>query len=145
MKRDVYDAVWALRMNSNSAYLSYVDEAGYPGIRAMLVLEHEKIETHYFSTNTSSQKVAALRNNGKAAVYYCDPENFQGALFVGNMEVCTDAETKAFLWRDGFERYYPQGVTDPDYCVLKLTVLHGSHYHGLCNTKFTPEELNKRE
>jgi len=107
----------------------------------MLVLEHESMETQYFSTNTSSGKVAALRNNGKAAVYYCDPENFQGALFVGDIEVCTDAETKTLLWRDGFERYYPLGVTDPDYCVHKLTVLHGSHYHGLCNTKFTTQEL----
>ena len=34
-----------------------------------------------------------------------------------------------------------QGVTDPDYCVLKLTVHKGSHYHGLHNTAFLPEEL----
>ena len=63
------------------------------------------------------------------------------ALFVGDIEVCTDMETKSFLWREGFEMYYPKGVTDPDYCVLKLTVKKGSHYHGLCNTKFLPEEM----
>ena len=142
MQQDVYRAIWSLRRESTSAFLSYVDEQGYPAVRAMLVLEHDQIGTQYFSTNTSSGKVAALRNNPKASVYYCAPNQFQGALFVGDMEICTDAATKAFLWREGFEQYYPKGVTDPDYCVLKLTVRHGSHYHGLCNTAFLPNELD---
>ena len=25
------------------------------------------------------------------------------------------------IWRDGDEQYYPGGVTDPNYCVLKFT------------------------
>ncbi len=141
MVPDVYRAIWSLRRESTSAFLSYVDEAGYPAVRAMLVLEHDQIGKQYFSTNTSSGKVAALRSNPKASVYYCDPGQYQGALFAGDVEVCTDAATKAFLWREGFEQYYPKGVTDPDYCVLKLTVHHGSHYHGLCNTTFLPGEL----
>lgn len=141
MKKEVFEAIWNLRKKSDSAFLSYVDEDGYPAVRAMLVLEHDRVGIQYFSTNTSSSKVSVLRENPKASVYYCDPDNFQGALFVGDVEVCTDAATKAFLWREGFERYYPKGVTDPDYCVLKLTVRHGSHYHGLCNTRFLPDEL----
>ena len=141
MTKEIFNAIWALRRGSTSAFLSYVDEKGYPVTRALLVLEHDKIGTQYFSTNTSSGKVAALRKNPKASVYYCEPNQFQGALFVGDVEVCTDAATKEFLWREGFEQYYPKGVTDPDYCVLKLTVLHGSHYHGLCNTAFSADEL----
>ena len=142
MTQEVYDAIWNLRKKSNSAYLSYVDENGYPATRAMLILEHEQIRTQYLSTNTSSGKIPALLKNPKACIYYCDPDHFQGALFAGDIEVCTDAETKAFLWREGFEMYYPKGVTDPDYCVLKLTVQKGSHYHGLCNTSFLPDELD---
>ena len=141
MKKEVFDAIWSLRKESNAAYLSYVDEEGYPSTRAMLILEHDHIKTQYLSTNTSSSKIPALLQNPKASLYYCDPGHFQGVLFVGDIEVCTDAETKAFLWRDGFEKYYPKGVTDPDYCVLKLAVRKGSHYHGLCNTNFLPDEL----
>ena len=141
MKQDVVDAIWSLRKNCDKAFLSYIDENGYPETRAMLILEHDHIRTQYLSTNTSSGKVPALRKNSKASIYYCDPEYFQGALFVGDIEVCTDPEIKAFLWREGFEKYYPLGVNDPDYCVLKLTVNRGSHYHGLCNTHFSPDEL----
>lgn len=141
MTKEIFDAIWRLRNESKSAYLSYVDEDGYPATRAMLILEHDRIKTHYLSTNTSSGKIAALLKNPKASLYYCDPDHYQGVLFVGDIEVCTDMETKSFLWREGFEVYYPKGVTDPDYCVLKLTVKKGSHYHGLCNTRFLPEEM----
>lgn len=141
MHQDVFHAIWALRRESNTAYLSYVDEDGYPCTRAMLILEHEYIHTQYLSTNISSGKIPSLLKNPKASLYYCDPDNFQGALFVGDIEVCNDVATKMFLWRDGFEKYYSLGVTDPDYCVLKLMVKKGSHYHGLCNTHFTSDEL----
>lgn len=143
MTQEIFDAIWSLRKNSTAAYLSYVDKQGFPNTRAMLILEHDKIKTQYLSTNTSSGKIPALLANPKASLYYCDPDHYQGALFVGDIEVCTDAETKAFLWREGFEKYYPKGVTDPDYCVLKLTVHKGSHYHGLHNTAFLPEELEQ--
>lgn len=141
MRQEIYDAIWKLRKESDSAYLSYIDENGYPNTRAMLILEHDHIRTQYLSSNTSSGKIAALLKNPKASLYYCNPGQFQGALFVGDIEVCTDAATKEFLWREGFEKYYPKGVTDPDYCVLKLTVQSCSHYHSLCNTQFTPDEL----
>lgn len=141
MKQDVKDAIWSLRRSASSAFLSYVDEDGYPETRAMLILEHEGIQTQYLSTNTSSRKITAILKNPKGSIYYCNPDQFQGVLFVGDIEVCTDAQTRVQLWREGFEKYYPKGVNDPDYCVLKLTVKYGSHYHGLCNTHFIPKEL----
>ncbi len=141
MQPEIYEAIWALRKESDSAYLSYIDKDGYPNTRAMLILEHEHIHTQYLSTNTSSGKIPALLVNPKASLYYCKPDHFQAVLFTGDVEVCTDAATKEFLWRDGFEKYYPKGVTDPDYCVLKLHVRSGSHYHSLCNTQFAPDEL----
>ena len=37
--------------------------------------------------------------------------------------------------------YYPEGVDDPDYCVLKFTAEKGNYYHGLKNTDFIIEDL----
>ena len=44
------------------------------------------------------------------------------------MEVLTDAKSKEMIWRDGDTEYYPGGVTDPDYCVLKFTAMDGRFY-----------------
>ncbi|NLL41735.1 MAG: hypothetical protein GX251_00150 [Firmicutes bacterium] len=40
------------------------------------------------------------------------------------------------LWVDGCEKYYPKGVDDPDYTVMKFTATRGNYYHGLKNIDF---------
>lgn len=140
MTEEAKQAIENLRKSSDTAVLACVDAEGYPVMRAMLVLEHESLKTQYFSTNTSSGKVQAFLNNPKASVYYCTPDTYRGVLFVGDVTVCGDQPAKDFLWREGFERYYPKGVTDPDYSVLKFTTKRGAYYGpGRCG--FTMDEL----
>lgn len=145
MNETARKSIAALRRNSGTATLASIDDKGYPVMRAMLVLEHDHMKTQYFSTNTSSGKVGLFRSNPKASVYYCEPKTYKGVLFVGEVQICTDQQTKDFLWREGFERYYPKGVTDPDYCVLKFTAKSGSFYNGPNSAKFEIEELEERE
>ena len=144
MTTQAKQAIEALRRESGTAVLSCIDADGYPQARAMLVLEHDSLRTQYFSTNTSSGKVGYLQHNPKASVYYCTPDNYRGVLFIGKMEICTDQGTKDFLWREGFERYYPKGVTDPDYCVLKFTASKGAYY-GPGRCAFTMDEWEEDE
>ena len=143
--KDVISEVKKLRENSPVAYVGSVNEAGFPQIKGMLVLEHGGIKTQYFSTNTSSKRVGQFRQNPKACVYYCDEtkDKYKGALFTGTMEVCTDHETKAMLWRDGCEIYYPKGVDDEDYCVYKFTAETVNYYHGLSNTTLSIDEFEE--
>lgn len=141
MSKSIISEISSLRRSSKTACIASIDEHGYPQIKAMLVLEHENIKTHYFSTNLSSQHVAQFLNNPKASVYYYDEAKFKGALFTGTMAVCTDHDTKAFLWREGFEMYYPKGVDDNDYCVLKFTADKVNYYQGLSNTTLLMEAL----
>lgn len=141
MNHAALQSIAELRQTSNTAYLASINNEGYPVMRAMLVLENDSLRTQYFSTNTSSGKVGYFGQDSKASVYYCQPNDYKGLLFVGDIKVCTDQETKDFLWREGFERYYPKGVTDPDYCVLKFTARSGSYYNGPNSTTFTIDEL----
>ena len=48
-------------------------------------------------------------------------------MLTGEMQVCTDREIKTRLWRNGFEIYYPKGIDDDDYCVLKFTAKTGNY------------------
>ena len=38
----------------------------------------------------------------------------------GNIEIVQEQDIRHALWEDGWERYYPQGMDDPDYTVLRL-------------------------
>lgn len=130
-----------LRKNSKVAFVSSVDPNGCPTIKGMLVLENESIKTHYFSTNLSSRRTKHFMENPKAAVYLCNTEEFKGLMLQGTMDVLTDRDHRKMLWRDGFEMYYPDGIDDEDYCVLRFTAEKGNYYHGLKNVYFEIGEV----
>ena len=136
MNDSIKSEITKLRGGSKIAFISSVNEDGCPQTKAMLVLETDSLQTQYFSTNFSSKRVQQFLKNPKASFYYCNEPGFKGALFTGTMEVCRDHDTKALLWREGFEMYYPKGVDDEDYCVLKFTANTVNYYHGLGNETF---------
>lgn len=111
-------------------------EGGFPNIKAMIKIQAEGLNRIWFSTNTSTKRVAQFRANPKASIYFTDLEKCTGLMLVGNMEVLEDAEIKQRFWSDGCEKYYPLGVTDPDYCILCFTAKWGNYYESLSNTTF---------
>lgn len=122
------------------AMLSYVDDEGYPVTRAMLSpREREGIRVFWFSTNTSSNKVSRFRENPMASVYFVDKRFFRGVSLCGTMEVLESAEDKARIWREGDTLYYPGGVNDPDYCVLRFTAVKGRYYSSFKSEDFAVE------
>ena len=121
-----------------TAFIGMVDGEGYPVTKAMLsVRKREGIKYIYLSTNTSSRKVEIYRNNPKACLYFCDSRFFKGLCLKGVMEVLEDQESKEAIWRDGDSIYYPGGVRDPDYCVLRFTASSGSYYANFREEEFT--------
>ena len=110
-------------------FISSIDENGFPCTKAMLSPRvREGIKVFYFTTNTFSLRVAHYKKNPKACIYFCDNKNFQAVMLRGTMQVLTDPTTKEMIWRDGDTEYYPGGVTDPNYCVLKFTATDGRFY-----------------
>ena len=122
------------------AFISSVDREGFPWTKAMLApRKREGIKTFYFTTNTFSIRVAQYKDNPKASIYFCDAEGFKGMMLRGTMEVLTDAASKEMIWRDGDTQYYPGGVTDPNYCVLKFTATDGRFYSDFYPRSFVIE------
>ena len=122
------------------AYISSVDDEGFPCTKAMLAPRvREGIKVFYFTTNTFSLRVAHYKANPKASIYFCDAKGFKGMMLRGTMEVLTDAKSKEMIWRDGDTEYYPGGVTDPNYCVLKFTATDGRFYSDYYPRSFVLE------
>ena len=122
------------------SFISSVDEEGYPCTKAMLSPRvRDGIKVFYFTTNTFSLRVAHYKANPKACIYFCDAEGFKGMMLRGTMEVLTDATSKEKIWRNGDEQYYPGGVTDPNYCVLKFTATDGRFYSDFYPRSFVIE------
>ena len=126
---DLYQTLEALIDSCATAFIASVDAEGYPCCKAMLAPRvRDGVRTFYFTTNTSSRRVAHYRHQPKASIYFCDEAAFRGVLLRGTMTVCEDRGTKALIWRDGDTEYYPLGPTDPDYCVLRFTAERARYY-----------------
>lgn len=111
------------------AFVGSVDAEGFPNMKAMLAPRIRKgLEVFYFTTNTSSMRAAQYRRNPKASIYFYDGTSFEGLMLRGTMEVLDDAASRRLIWREGDTEYYPLGVDDPDYSVLRFTALKGRYY-----------------
>lgn len=117
-----------------TAFVASLNEQGYPVVRAMLSPRKIEGDLLYFTTNTSSKKVAQYLQNNRACVYFYRRgiAKYQGVCIMGAMKVCTDQPTKDEIWRPGDKMFYPQGATDPDYCVLSFRCQSAEYY---CNLK----------
>lgn len=125
------------------SFVASVDEAGFPNIKAMFVPRKMEGNSFYFSTNTSAMRSQQFIKNPKASIYFYSKGRFkyEGVMLTGTMEVLQDDETKKEIWRTGDTMFYKQGVTDPDYCVLKFTAIKGRYYCDLKTESFDMEDL----
>lgn len=135
--RDAEQTIGNLIDKQGAAFISSIDEDGFPNTKAMLPpRKREGIHTFYFTTNTSSMRVSQYRENPNACIYFCDKRFFRGVMLIGSVQVLEDSESKEMIWREGDTMYYPGGVTDPDYCVLKFTAAKGRFYSKFKSENF---------
>lgn len=139
-----------LMEESKAAILTTIDPDGFPITRAMFNLrnkeqfpefseffENQQNQfTIYISTNNSSSKVAHLSKNPKMCVYFCDTEDFKGFMLGGSVEIVDNMELKKKIWLDWWTRYYPEGVEDPDYTLLRLEPKNAKYYYKLNQVNF---------
>lgn len=126
----------ALMERSPIAMVGSIDENAFPNIKAMMNMEHEGLTAVWFSTNTSSKRVAQWQENPKACVYYVDQKDFKGLMLIGTAEILQDTATRQRFWQPGCERYYPLGVDDPDYSIVRFKTERANFYHALENLTF---------
>lgn len=125
------------------AFIASIDEDGFPNMKAMFVPRKIEENCFYFSTNTSSMRSKQYIKNPKASIYFFNKGRFryEGIMLTGTMEVLQDAGIKKEIWQTGDTMYYKEGVTDPDYCVLKFTAVKGRHYCDLKSESFNMADL----
>lgn len=137
--RDAEKTVGNMIDSQSICYIASIDKDGFPNIKAMLKpRKRNGIKEIYLTTNTSSLKVKSFKNNPKACLYFCDKRFFRGIMIKGTATILEDQESKDMIWQTGDEMYYPEGKTDPDYCVIKFTSSKIRYYS---NFKSVDEEI----
>ena len=119
------------------SFIGSIGKDGFPNMKAMLPpRKHTGIKTFYFTTNTSSLRVSQFRKNSKACIYFFDGRFYKGVMLTGIVKILEDLKSKKMIWKEGDTMYYPLGVTDPDYCVIKFTAQKGRFYQNFSSKDF---------
>lgn len=144
-KQDALRLSLDLMEQTEAAIVTTIGNDGFPQTRAMFNLrrkeqfpglaglfkDHQNDFLVYFTTNTSSAKIAHIRTNPRVAVYYSKVAEFRGLMLSGEMEIVMDRIEKEKIWQKGWEMYYPGGVHDPDHTVLRLRPMTAKYYQQL--------------
>lgn len=139
-----------LMEKAEAAILTTIDTEGFPHTRAMFNLRRREqfpglsslFKKHhgdflgYFTTNTSSSKIAHIRKNPRVSVYYCEPGEWRGLMLSGEVEIFPDKKLKEEIWQENWNMYYPGGVHDPDNTILRLRPIFAKYYHQLDGAQF---------
>jgi len=99
--------------------LVLLDHEGYPTASVLTAAKSDGIKHIWFCTGTGSNKYMRAKSSSKASVHFGTGEH--SITLVGDIEILTDDATKSKLWYDGLIEHFPQGITDPNYIVLKFT------------------------
>ena len=135
--RDIEKTIGNLIDKQSVAFISSIDSEGFPNTKAMLPpRQRDSIKVFYFTTNTSSMRVAQYKKDPKACIYFCDKRFYRGVMLKGTMKVLVDNASKEMIWQEGDTMYYSKGVSDPDYCVLKFTAESGRFYSNFHSESF---------
>lgn len=141
MNEQIKGEIRRLAQTGRDVIVCSIDDDGFPNAKCMFRAKNEGLRTYWLSTNTSAIRTGQFMQRPEACLYFLDAEGFHGLMLTGKMEVLTDDLSKRTLWKPGDEMYYPLGVTDPDYCVLRFTSERGNYYHALGKHLFTVDEV----
>ena len=137
MMRNPEQTIGNIIDKQSTSLIGSIDANGFPNVKAMgAPRKRDGIKHIWYSTNTSSLRVAQFRENPNACVYFMDKRFKRGVQLLGTMEVLETHAAKEMLWLDGDTKFYSQGVTDPDYCVLKFTAQSGRYYSNYGSEEF---------
>jgi general stress protein 26 len=105
--------------NNEICNLSLIDEDGYPTTSVITPAKSDGLETVWLCTMLDSNHVRRIGGCSHASVSFTSAEYCVN--LVGDIEIITDSAVKKEMWYDGLAEHFPDGETDPNYCVLKFT------------------------
>jgi len=127
--------------HATEAYVGSIDKEGYPNVATRSLIHPKDILSCFFSTGSGASLMTNIKQNNKASV--CIREGGNNISLHGTVEIITDKAIKEQMWLDWFINHFPQGATDPIYCLLKFTAIRGTLWVDNVYDQFTISEIEQ--
>jgi general stress protein 26 len=147
---DLVEDVEEILTKTKILLFATLGDNGFPDVRAMNNLRcidlypnlreyfNSRVDNNifYIDTNKSSNKVKQICKRAESSIYFCLQDEWKGLLFQGRSDPVEDPDIKKILWQNEWSIYYPGGVSDPEYTIIKFSAVTGKLYQNMKSTEF---------
>ena len=112
------------------AMLTTEAEDGLLHSRPMATQQTDFDGTLWFFTSLSSGKVNELEWNPEVNLSYAQASDSKYVSVSGNGEIVRDRAKMEELWNDIYKAWFPEGLEDPDICLLKVEVSSAEYWEA---------------
>lgn len=108
------------------AVLSTLSEEGYPRPSAVDIIARHDIRELWMTTHSSSAKAGNIRRDPRTGL--CFVHEADSVSLTGTAGIISDKENLERFWEDRMLRYFPLGLDDPEYCLIRFRPDHASFW-----------------
>jgi general stress protein 26 len=112
----------------NVAMMTTEAEDGLLHSRPMATQKTEFDGTLWFFTGLSTGKVSEIDWNPEVNLSYAEPSDTRFVSVSGTAEIVDDRARMRELWSDIYKAWFPQGIDDPDLCLMKVEVSFAEYW-----------------
>jgi general stress protein 26 len=112
----------------NVAMMTTEAEDGLLHSRPMATQKTEFDGTLWFFTGLSTGKVSEIDWNPEVNLSYAEPSDTRYVSVSGTAEIVDDRAKMTELWSDIYKAWFPQGIDDPDLCLMKVEVTFAEYW-----------------
>lgn len=112
----------------NMGMMTTEAEDGLLHSRPMATQKTEFDGTLWFFTGRSTGKISEIDWNPEVNLSYAAPGDTKYVSVSGTAEIVEDRAKMAELWSDIYKAWFPQGLDDPDLCLMKVEVTFAEYW-----------------
>ncbi len=122
-KDDAKKIVRDLLERQRYSKLITVGTDGSPRGRIMTHLPPGKDMVIWYATGLHTTKIKEIRRTPEVSILLDHPTDNSCVSIMGKAEIITDDRLRKKYWQDVWGFFWPDGPSNPDYCLLKITPL----------------------
>ncbi|HML46248.1 MAG TPA: pyridoxamine 5'-phosphate oxidase family protein [Clostridia bacterium] len=121
--------------------ISAINSENIPIVKGVTKLGNDGMEALYFCTSQESEFFKYYSGHPIVSVYLLDDdaavkypsadEKYYALSLIGRMEKVLDQETKRRFLSDYLSAFFPDGIEDPNYNLVKFAAQKGKYYRGV--------------
>ena len=134
--KDLIEKIKDIISKCDIGNLTTVGEDGFPHTRALEDHNPHEDFTFWFATHSSTRKVQEIKSNPKVSIYYYLVKERGYICIKGKAEIKIDEESKKYLWREEWIKYWLDGPFSKEYIPIKITPIQ-IEYYNMQDNEFT--------